>query len=129
MNIMKSLLFCFVLFAAPLSQTVPDMSGITKALRTGDAATLASFFTEDVEVAILDDEDLYSKEEAEKILAKFFASNPSKSFSQVHLGTSKGANSHYVIGELVAGAKTYRTYVYVKESEGSIQIEEIRIEK
>lgn len=126
---MKSLLFCFVMFAAPLTQNAPDMSGVTKALRTGDAAALAAYFTADVELAILDDEDLYSKEEAEKILAKFFSSNPSKSFSQIHVGSSKGENSHYVIGELVAGTGTYRTYVYLKETGNSFQIEEIRIEK
>ena len=117
------------MFAAPFTQTTPDMSGVTKALRAGDAAALATYFTANVELAILDNEDLYSKEDAKKILAKFFAANPPKSFSQIHVGSSKGANSHYVIGELVAGTGTYRTYVYLKETGNSFQIEEIRIEK
>lgn len=129
MNIMKSLLFCLVMFASPLTDSAPDMSGITKALRAGDATTLASFFAEDVELAVKDDEDLYAKDEAEKILSKFFASNQPKSFSQVHKGTSKGEDSHYVIGDLVAGGKTYRIYIYLKEVGNSYEIEELRIEE
>ena len=41
MNIMKSLILCLVMFAAPFSDDLPDMSGITKALHTGDASVVA----------------------------------------------------------------------------------------
>lgn len=125
---MKSLLFCLVMFAAPLTEDLPDMSGITKALQSGDATALASFFASDVELAVLDDEDLYDKAEAEKILAKFFSSNKPKSFSQVHKGTSKGKDSHYVIGDLVSSNKTYKIYIYLEEVGDTYQIEELRIE-
>ena len=116
------------MFAAPLTADLPDMSGITKALQSGDATALASFFASDVELAVLDNEDLYDKAEAEKILAKFFSSNQPKSFSQVHKGTSKGKDSHYVIGDLVSSTKTYKIYIYLEDVGGSYQIEELRIE-
>jgi len=126
---MKSILICLVMFTTPLSESLPDMSGITKALRSGDATTLASFFAEDVELAVMEDEDMYAKDEAEKLLADFFSQNKPKSFSQVHKGTSRGEDSHYVIGDLVAGSKTYRIYIYLKETGDTYQIEELRIEE
>ncbi len=126
---MKSLLICLVMVVTPMVEGLPDMTGITKALRSGDATTLASYFADDVELAIVDDEDMYAKDEAEKLLANFFASHKPKSFSQVHKGTSKGEDSHYVIGDLVAGSETYRIYIYLKEVGDSYQIEELRIEE
>lgn len=126
---MKSILICLVMIATPMSESLPDMSGITKALRSGDATTLASFFAEDVELAVMEDEDMYAKDEAEKLLADFFSQNKPKSFSQVHKGTSRGEDSHYVIGDLVAGSKTYRIYIYLKEIGDTYQIEELRIEE
>ncbi|MGK0387942.1 MAG: hypothetical protein ACI94Y_000669 [Maribacter sp.] len=128
MNIMKSLLFCLVMFVAPFSDDLPDMSGITKALQSGDAVALASFFASDVELAVSGNEDLYAKPEAQKILAKFFSSNKPTSFSQVHKGTSKGKDSHYVIGDLVAGGKTYKIYIYLEEVGDTYEIQELRIE-
>lgn len=116
------------MFAAPLSSSLPDMSGITKALQSGDAASLASFFASDVELAVAGNEDLYSKAEAQKILAKFFSANKPTAFSQVHKGTSKGKDSHYVIGDLVAGGKTYKIYIYLEEKKDTYEIQELRIE-
>ncbi len=126
---MKSLIFSLVIFAAPLSSVMPDMSGITKALKTGNSEALSSFFDEDVELALLDDEDIYEKAEAKAKLTRFFESHPPKSFSQVHKGTSKGEDSHYVIGDLVADGTTYRVYIYLEETEDSYIIQELRIEE
>ncbi len=126
---MKSLLFSLVVFAAPLSVVLPDMSGITKALKTGNAEALSSFFEEDVELALIDDEDIYEKDEAQEKLAEFFSNHPPKSFNQVHKGTSKGEDSHYVIGDLTANGKTFRVYIYLEETEDSYIIQELRIEE
>lgn len=128
MNIMKSLLLCLVMFAAPFSDDLPDMSGIIKALQTGNTVALASFFASDIELAVLGNEDLYKKADAQKIMAKFFANHKPTSFSQVHKGTSKGKDSHYVIGDLVAGGKTYKIYIYLEEVGDTYQIQELRIE-
>ena len=126
---MKSIMFCLVLFTISVTVDLPDMTGITTALKAGNAEDLSSFFSSDVELAILDDEDLYSKNEAKELVGAFFTENPPASFSQVHKGTSKGEDSHYVIGDLVAGSKTYRIYIYLKEVDDKYQIQELRIEE
>lgn len=124
---MKSIIILVAVLTASIS-TPPDMSGITDALRKGDAVKLATFFADNVELAIVDDEDLFSKNEAKELLTKFFSSNKPNSFSQVHKGTSKGADAHYVIGDLVANGKTYKIYIYLKETADAYKIEELRIE-
>ncbi len=126
---MKVLIFSFVIFASPITENLPDMSGITKALKTGNAEDLSSYFDEDVELALIDDEDMYGKEEAKEKLSSFFSSNPPTSFTQVHKGTSKGEDSHYVIGDLVVDGKTFRVYIYLEETEDSYIIQELRIEE
>jgi hypothetical protein len=99
------------------------------ALKKGDAAKLATFFDDNVDLAILDDEDMYSKAEAQKKVAAFFSSHKPAAFEQVHKGTSKGAGSHYVIGDLKAGGTTYRVYIHLEETKDSYIIQELRIEE
>ncbi len=117
------------LLAGVGASEMPDMTAITQALKSGDAKSLSSFFDENVEIAVMDDEDVYAKEDASEIIASFFETNKPKSFNQIHKGTSRGADSHYVIGDLVAGGKTYRVYIYMKEHDGAYKIHELRIEE
>lgn len=124
---MKSLLLCFALTAA--QALLPDMTGITNALRSGDAEALSAFLADEVELAILTEEDAYSKAEAKALLKGFFAKHSTKSFSQVHKGTSKGEDSHYVIGDLEAGGKTFRIYIYLEVVGDQYRIVELRIEE
>ncbi len=126
---MKSLIFCLLMVVSPTINELPDLTGITTALRSGDAESLASFFDEEVELALLDEEDVYDKDDAKNLVAEFFKSHTAKSFSQVHKGTSKGEDSHYVIGDLSAGTETYRIYIYLKEIDGQYKIQELRIEE
>ncbi len=107
----------------------PDMAEISQAISKGDVATLSKFFDSSVEVSILDDEDIYDKAQAVAIVNNFFKSNQPQSFSEVHKGTSKGSDSHYVIGNLKAGNTVYRVYLYMKENNGKYLIQELRFDQ
>ncbi len=126
---MKSLIFCMVFFISSEPSVLPDMTGITNALKSGNAEVLSRYFDESVELAILDDEDLYSKEEAKELLSEFFSSHKVSTFSQVHKGTSKGEDSHYVIGDLDTAGENYRVYLYLKVNGDQFVIQELRIEE
>lgn len=106
----------------------PDFAGITKALSKGDVQTLSSYLNETVELAVGDEEDIYDKAEAISVIKNFFKSHPPKSFSEVHKGTSKGNDSQYCIGNLIAGGKTYRVYIYLKSTSDKYLIQELRID-
>lgn len=105
--------------------SVPE--GVFAAIKTGNAKELAKFFNTNIELAILDKEDIYSKTQAEVIIGDFFKQNPVTGFSTVHQGGKEG--SQYVIGNLTTSKGNYRVYIYVKEVSQKAVISQMRIEK
>lgn len=126
---MKNLMILFLIVPAFAFTVEEDITSITKALNSGDATTLSNFFDSDVELSILDNEDIYSKAEASKIVKTFFADNATKSFAKAHSGQSKGSDSQYVIGNLTTSVGAYRVYIYMKVSGKNYLIQELRIDK
>lgn len=114
---------------AMVSQENASLQQITDAISSGDASTLGSYFDSNVEIAILDEGDVYSKADAIQVVKKFFSQHSPKSFSQVHQGTSKGNDSQYCIGNLTSGSGTFRVYVYMKTNGGNYLIQELRFDK
>ena len=123
-------IFLFIVLLAPtFSFADADLAAITRAISAGDADALGRFFDQTVEVAVMDEEDIYNKEQAIALLKTFFAKNPPKSFSQVHQGTSRGNDSQYCIGNLLTAASTFRVYIYMKVVDGRYIIQELRFDK
>ena len=121
-----NILVLAMLVSIQIEANLPD---ITKAISSGDANALGQYFDQSVTVAIADQEDIYDKAGAVNAVKQFFAQNQPKSFSQVHQGASKGADSQYVIGNLTTSGGTYRAYIYVKMSGGKTLIQELRFDK
>lgn len=125
---MKKLLF-FIFLAPTIAFVNPNLNGITKAISNGDAAALSQFFDDSVEIAILDEEDIYDKSEAVAVVEKFFAANKPSTYKQVHQGTSKGKDSQYSIGNLKSGGNSYRVYIYLSVKGEKYIIQELRVDK
>jgi hypothetical protein len=126
---MKTLILSFALIPLLAFVDLPNLSEISKAINDGNADALAPFLDSSVEIAILDSEDVYTKSEAVKRLKTFFEQSKPKSFSQVHQGTSKGQDSQYCIGNLVATSGTFRVYIYLKVAGGKTLIQEMRFDR
>jgi len=126
---MKNLMILLLVVPALAFTVGDDIASIIKALNTGDATTLSTYFDSDVELSILDNEDIYSKAEASKIIQTFFADNATKSFEKAHSGQSRGNDSQYVIGNLTTSVGAYRVYIYMKVSGTNYLIQELRIDK
>lgn len=128
---MKSILFS-CLFLPLLAWFQPSNSQeslsdeIGKALGSGDVETLYKHFDAQVELAILDQEDLYQREEAKRLVADFFYKHKPKSFAVVHQGISKSQDSRYLIGNLSVANGQFRVYVYTKVSASKTLIQELR---
>lgn len=125
---MKPLIFCLLL-APVLIDGSADLSVITNAISKGDSVTLGKYFDQAVEIAVLDDEDVYSKTKAVEIVRSFFSNNTPKAFIKAHEGTSKGNDSQYCIGNLRTDTQTFRVYIYVKVIDGAYLIQELRFDK
>lgn len=126
-KITLSILFIagFVIYANQLKAQVPDE--ILQSLKTGNSKTLAEYFNQNVEMVVLENDNVYSKAQAQQIVNKFFNSNPPESFSIIHQGGKEGAQ--YVIGNLVTTKGTFRVYFLLKKNGGKDYIHQLRIEE
>lgn len=122
----KTILF-FTFFAFSLNLTAQDFSKITKSLSSGNVETMATFFDNNPELTILDDEAIYSKTQIKAILKTFFTKNKPNSYKTIHHGNS-GNGAFFEIGELSTSTSVFRTYLYAKKINGKFLIQEFRIE-
>lgn len=127
---MKQLFFAVLLLPTfTLVDIAPTLADISRALGAGNADELGQYFDQSVEVAILDEEDVYDKARAVQVVKQFFSRYQAKSFSQVHQGVSKGSDAQYCIGNLVTSNGTFRVYLYMKVTGGKFLIQEMRFDK
>ena len=106
-----------------------NIDPITNALQAGDIDQLATYFDGQIEMAILEDSDLYSKQAAINKLQAFFADHQPTTFKQLHKGVSEGQKSSFFIGDLNTPTASYRIYIYLQEKNGKSFIQELRIDE
>jgi hypothetical protein len=100
---------------------------IASAIRTGNPKSISSYFIENIDLKVIDQEDVYSKQQAEMILKNFFAKHPVKTFSIAHKSVEKNG-SQYIIGTLETTNGKFRTYFLVKTAGGKTLIQQFKIE-
>lgn len=123
-------MFQILFLALPITTLFDaNLASITKAISSGDAETLGQYFDDSVEIAVLNQEDVYNKAQAVQVMKKFFSQNKPTSFSQVHQGTSKGQDSQYCIGNLTTATGTFRVYIYMKVVGSNYLVQELRFDK
>ena len=93
----------------PLSaQTVPDE--LSNAMKAGQAAKLAKYFHESLELTILDKDYVASKNQATRIMENFFKEYPPTGFSISFEGTKE--KSKYAIGNLTTSKGNFRVNIF-----------------
>jgi len=126
-KIIPILLIGTIFFGGKSSTTQQDIPGdIAIAFKVGTAKELARFFNDNLELAVGDKEDIYSKSQAERIIDDFFVDHPPKSFQFIHKGGKEAAQ--YAIGKLVTFNGEYRVYMLLKKKNNRLLIHQLRIE-
>ena len=120
-----SFLFGFFVLTQVSFAQIPDE--IVGSIQSGNAAGLAAYFNENVELVVLTHDDVYSKSQAQQIVAEFFKANKPKQFSIIHQGGKDGAR--YAIGSLTTNTGTFRVYFLLKNKDSNSYIHQLRIEK
>lgn len=128
MNTILSILMFFALIQPPVEPVLDISDDVAAAVKTGNAASVARFFSASVDMKILDKEDVYSKAQAELILKDFFAKNPVKSFAVMHKGTSKTGDQFAIGTYESASGKKFRTYFLFKKEGAGLTIQQLRFE-
>jgi hypothetical protein len=99
---------------------------VVNGLKNGDAAQIARYFDNTVEITMPDKSNNYSKNQAEIVLKDFFTTNGIKTFEVMHKGENAG--SQYCIGTLVTKNGSFRTTVFMKQKNDKQLLQEIRFE-
>lgn len=118
-------LFCFLVATSVAYAQIPDQ--IVTSIQNGDDAVLASFFNENVELVVQTHDDVYSKSQAQQIVAEFFKTNKPKQFSILHQGGPEAAR--YAVGSLTTNTGTFRVYFLLKSKNNISYIHQLRIVK
>jgi len=124
----KSTVFILLITLAVKVMALDIYEEISNAIRSGDSRQISTFFGNSLDMTIGNQEDVYSKAQAELVLRDFFAKNTPKSFLVNHKGSSK-EGTLYAIGTLLTtSGKSFRTSFYLKSSGGKYILQELRIE-
>jgi hypothetical protein len=126
MRLFTLLLFLIPLgnFAAPVSGPIDDAAELIK---NGNVHELAKKFASSIELTILNEENIYSANQAELVLGSFFKNNPVKAVKILHRVNSN-PNLRYAILLLTTANAEYRASVSMKLTNGVFLVNEIKIE-
>lgn len=103
-------------------------SSITKYLAAGDAASLSTWFADNLDVTVISSSRNCSKKQAREILRNFFDANTPRSFEVTHKASE--ANKKYMIGVLNAGGELFQVTIYATSSAGDpYKIQQLNISR
>ncbi len=97
------------------------------ALEAGEAEEIANYFTPQVDLTLIDQDDLFSKKQATALLKQFFMVHEPSSFNEIHAGEN-GSGLSYIIGKLSTNTGTYRVSYYYEGGDGSERIHQLIID-
>jgi hypothetical protein len=100
---------------------------IATAIRSSNPKNISKYFIENIDLKVMEQEDVYSKQQAEMILKDFFSKHPVKTFTIAHRSTPKNG-SQYIIGTLDTDKGKFRVYFLNKTTGSETLIQQFRIE-
>lgn len=100
---------------------------ITKYIRLGDVEKLSAWFSENLEITILQSTNDASKNQAKQILKSFFETYTPRAFNIEH--TAGRESMKYALGSMKAGGDVFRVTIFVNLEGTNYLIQQLKIEK
>jgi hypothetical protein len=103
-------------FTKTISVAVPTTlkQALLTGFKTGNVPVISAYFSQNVDISLLDKENLYSKSQAEQVLKTFFSEHKPSNFVINHEGQS--SNAKYFIGTLSTSKGSYRITINTKSN-------------
>ncbi len=116
-----------VLYLTPAFSIADPIDHAAELIRQGNIHELSKIFSSNVEVTIRDEQNVYSRAQAELVLNKFFNENRLMSVKMLHKVNS---NPNYFFGVLIIDTDKgpYRMALTFKQADNNLTLIEIRIE-
>ena len=100
---------------------------ISKYIGEGDYESLSVWFADNLELEVLGAVSNCTRSQAKLIMKDFFTRYTPKSFSIIH--KSGKSPMKYAIGVLSAGGENFRIILYVKTTERTSFIEQVKVDR
>ena len=100
---------------------------IGKYIQSGDYDKLSAWFADNLELDMMGAVNTCTRNQAKLIMKNFFSQYTPKKFNIIH--KSGKAPMKYAVGSLVAGGERFRVILYVKTSDTSSHIEQLKAER
>ena len=84
---------------------------------------------EEIDLCIMDDTQINTKDEAIDRIKDFIKNNPIQKFENLHKGKSDASGSKYNVYKITSNNKSIRAFVYYENIDGKTTIKEIRFDK
>lgn len=123
----RSAIVLFLISLSAFAFKIDVIDDIATAIRSGNPKNISKFFIDNIDLKVIEQEDVYSKQQAEMILKDFFTKHPVKSYTTAHKSQPK-AGSQYVIGTLETLNGKFRTSFLIKTVGTLTLIQQFRIE-
>jgi hypothetical protein len=125
---MKLLYFLFIFsFTVFQPKTADPVDRMMLLLRQSNWTELYKTFAPSVDLTILDENNVYDKDQAEVIVNTFFVKNQPFSVKLIHRVDSN-PDYRFVVVVLSSKNGNYRTSFSIRNNNGTFQINELRIE-
>jgi hypothetical protein len=113
--------FSFLVKADPFDDMMQSM-------KSSQTIGLTKFFSSSVELTLLENEGIYSKQQSEQMIKNFFVQHPPKNVNLQHKGSSAQGAKYAIITYEASNGK-FRVYIFMKDNGQGLQVNEFRIER
>jgi hypothetical protein len=124
---LKYLPSLFFLLLIPYASSADVIDNVANLLKAGNTKELSKLFANNVEIAIMEEENVYSQTQATVILDKFFAKNKPKDIKLLHKINS-GGNYHFGVYILSTDKGEFRVTITLKNAGKTTNVVELKIE-
>lgn len=116
-----------ILFALQANAQEQESKKVSDALKTGNVEAITSLLTSNVDLTLINEEDVYPKDQVSGKLTKFFTAHKPSGFAVKHQGTSK-LNDFYYIGDLSTVKGAFRVTYFIRKDGNAFRVSQFRIE-
>jgi len=123
--LMAGIILSLVMAKPTNAQNIPNE--LQDAFKSGNAETIANYFSDRIKLSILEKQYEPSKAQAKEILRDFFLHHPPTGF-EIRFESEK-PNSHFFIASLNTAEENYRINIFFKHINGENKIHLLKIER
>lgn len=104
-------------------------TSIAEMLKSKDYGSVTALMADELDLCLMDDTQINTKNEAIGRIKKFISANPIDKYETLHIGEEDDTGSKYNVYKLVMNDKIVRAFVYFEVESSKSYIKELRFDK